>query len=344
MKAPVPGEETHFSGFSRRRFLQLAAAGTALSSGLFSCRTGLRLPRQAPPNPFVENGRPLLVVVEGEDLRAMLRAGIEALGGLDRLTRMGREALLRGNYVAGQPYPVTTDPQMIIAVAEELRQAGFRRSTLFDSHGTELIPRVRPERNLRLLGIPERVEKHGVEVVMRDFLDPDEFLFVRSPNWQVPSPVGVHRLIHEAPVIISLPVVKRHGEARFTCALKMHFGSVSMADRIVVHKNSRRPDYFDQRLVHFADTTKPQLTIVDARTLLARRGPTISGGSEVVRGVNRLVLSGDMAAIDSYCGRFMARHDPTFSTEMITDQLRHAAALGLGFPDLDRVRLVEIRA
>ncbi len=341
-----PLDQAHPSGFSRRQFLQLAAAaGTAMAPGiLVGCSANAGLPRQAAPNPFVENGRPLLVVVEGEDLRAMLRAGIGVLGGLDRLTGMGRDALLRGNYVAAQPYPVTTDPEFIGNVAEELRDAGFRRTTLFDSHGTDLIPGVRPEKNLRKLAVLDRVKEHGVEVVVRDFLDPDEFRFVRNPKWQIPSPVGVHKLIHDAPVIISLPVVKRHGEARFTCALKMHFGSVSMADRMVAHKNGRRQDYFDQRLVHFADTTKPQLTIVDARTLLARRGPTLSGGSEVVRGVNRLVLSGDMAAIDAYCGNLMARHDPTFSADLIAGQLRHAASLGLGSPDLDRVKVVEIRA
>jgi uncharacterized protein (DUF362 family) len=203
---------------------------------------------------------------------------------------------------------------------------------------------VRPEGNLRKLGIPDRLKQHGIDIIMRDFLDSDEFRFVRSPKWQIPSPVGVHKLIHDAPVIISLPVVKRHGEARFTCALKMHFGSVSMADRMVVHKNGARQEYFDERLVHFADTTKPQLTIVDARALLARRGPVLSGGAEVVRGVNRLILSGDMAALDSYCAQLMARHDPTFSPDMITGQLRHAATLGLGSPDLDRVKVVEIRA
>lgn len=346
MKTQNPREAAHSSGFTRRHFLQLTtAAGTVVSSGLFSaCGAGAGLPRQAPPNPFVENGRPLLVVVEGEDLRAMLRAGIGALGGLDRLTGMGRDALLRGNYVAAQPYPVTTDPEFIGNVAEQLRDAGFRRTTLFDSHGTDLIPGVRPEKNLRKLAVLERVKEHGVEVVVRDFLDPDQFRFVLSPKWQIPSPVGVHKLIHEAPVIISLPVVKRHGEARFTCALKMHFGSVSMADRMVAHKNGRRQDYFDQRLVHFADTTKPQLTIVDARALLARRGPTLSGGSEVVRGVNRLIFSGDMAALDSYCAQLMAKHDPTFSAGMIAGQLRYAASLGLGAPDLDRVKFVEIRA
>lgn len=137
--------------------------------------------------------------------------------------------------------------------------------------------------------------------------------------------------------------MKRHGSARFTSALKIHFGSVSMADRMVAHKNERTRGYFDQRLVHFADAVKPQLNIVDARALLARNGPGLGAGAEVVTGVNRLILCGDMVASDAYCARLLARYDPTFSVEMINRQLKHATELGLGTADLDAVKVVELR-
>jgi uncharacterized protein YecE (DUF72 family) len=58
-----------------------------------------------------------------------------------------------------------------------------------------------------------------------------------------------------------------------------------------------------------------------------------------VRGVNRLILCGDVVATDAYCARLLAEHDGTFSPEMIAGQLKHAAALGLGTADLDAVRL-----
>jgi uncharacterized protein (DUF362 family) len=327
--------------------LQVGAgvSGATLLGGLGS-GCAMRVPgcKSVPPNLFVEGGRPLLVSVEGEDLGAMLKAGIEALGGLDRLRGLGRKAILKGNYVAPQPYPVTTPADFVVAVSRAMKAGGFERTTLFEAHGTRLVPNLAPEAGMRRVGVFDEVQRQGVEVLAADFFERDDFKLVRNPAWPIHSAVAVHRVIHESPVLVSLPVVKRHSAARFTCALKMHFGSVAMADRLLAHKNERSAGYFDQRLVHFADTAKPQLNVVDARVLLARSGPALSAGSEVVKGVNRIVLCGDMVATDAYCARLLAQHDPTFSVAMIDPQLKHASELGLGTADLDRVKVVELRA
>lgn len=332
----------------RRSFLGLSAAALATASAAFEWGYKLttRPCKSVPPNPFVAAGKPLLVAVEGEDLHAMLRAGIEALGGLDPLARLSREAIFRGNYVASQPYPVTTAPEFVLAVADELKRAGVSKTSLFDSHGTRLSAAIPPDHILRRLGVLDKLTQGGVPVLARDFADPDEFVFVRNPDWPIAKPVAVHRLLHEAPVVVSLPVVKRHTAVNFTCALKMHFGSVAMADRLLVHTKDGqdRSGLMHQRLVHFADAVKPQLNIVDARSILARNGPELSGGAEIVSGVNKIILSGDMVAVDAYCARLMARHDDTFKLDMIAPQLKHAAALGLGKADLDDVKVVEIRA
>ena len=333
----------------RRGFLRLSAGVLATASAGFQwgCNLTTRACKSAPPNPFVAAGKPLLVVVEGEDLGAMLRAGIAALGGLDPLTKLGREVIFRGNYVAAQPYPVTTAPDFVLAVAGELKHAGLSKTSLFDTHGTRLGAAIPPEHILRRLGVLDKLTQGGVPVLARDFLDLDEFVFVQNPAWPIAKPVAVHRILHEAPIVVSLPLVKRHRSgANFTCALKMHFGSVAMADRMLVHTkdNDGRSGLMQQRLVHFADTVKPQLNVVDARAILARSGPGLGGGAEVVRGVNKLILSGDMVAVDAYCARLMAQHDETFTIDMVAPQLRHAAALGLGKADLDVVKVVEISA
>ncbi len=331
----------------RRGFLQQlvqAGAGAALLGGPgSSCRSRIPVCKNVPPNPFVEGGKPLLVAVEGEDLAAMMKAAGEVLGGFDKLRRLGSEAVLKGSYVQPQPYPVTTQADMIVAVSRALKGDGFERTTLFEAQGSSLIAGFTTEANLRQVGVYEEVRRQGVEVLAADFLERDDYRLVRNPAWPIEDAVAVHRAIHEAPVLVSLPLVKRHGSARFTCALKIHFGSVAMSDRMVTHKNERQQAYFDQRLVHFADAAKAQLNVVDARALLARSGPGLSAGSEIVRGVNRIVLCGDMVATDAYCARLLARHDPTFSVEMIDAQLKHAVALGLGTADLDAVRIVERR-
>jgi uncharacterized protein (DUF362 family) len=332
----------------RRGFLRLGAGVLATASAAFEwgCNLTTRACKSVPPNPFVAAGKPLLVVVEGEDLGAMLRAGIEALGGLDPLAKLGREAIFRGNYVASQPYPVTTAPEFVLAVAAELKRAGLSKASLFDAHGTRLAAAIPPEHILRHLGVLDKLTRGGVPVLARDFADPDEFVFVQNPAWPIAKPVAVHRLLHEAPIVVSLPVVKRHRGANFTCALKMHFGSVAMADRMLVHTkdDEGRSGLMHQRLVHFADAVRPQLNVVDARAILARSGPGLGGGAEVVQGVNKLILSGDTVAVDAYCARLMAQHDETFTLDMVAPQLRHAAALGLGKADLDAVKVVEISA
>jgi len=329
----------------RRGFLRLGAGVVAAASAAFEwgCNLTTRSCKSVPPNPFVAAGKPLLVVVEGEDLRAMLRAGIEALGGLDPLARLGREVIFRGNYVAAQPFPVTTAPEFVLAVAAELKRAGLSKTSLFDAHGTRLGAAIPPEHILRRLGVLDKLTQGGVPVLARDFSDPDEFVFVQNPAWPIAKPVAVHRLLDEAPIVVSLPVVKRHVWVNFTCALKMHFGSVSMADRMLVHTKVRS-GMMHQRLVHFADTVRPQLNVVDARAILAHNGPGLGGGAEVVPGVNKLILSGDMVAVDAYCARLMAQHDETFTLDMVAPQLRHAADLGLGKADLDAVKVVEISA
>jgi len=333
----------------RRGFLRLSAGVLATASAGFQwgCNLTTRACKSAPPNPFVAAGKPLLVVVEGEDLGAMLHAGIAVLGGLDPLTKLGREVIFRGNYVAAQPYPVTTAPDFVLAVAAELKRAGLSKTSLFDTHGTRLGAAIPPEHILRRLGVLDKLTQGGVPVLARDFSDPDEFVFVQNPAWPIAKPVAVHRILHQAPIVVSLPVVKRHRSgANFTCALKMHFGSVAMADRMLVHTkdNDGRSGLMQQRLVHFADAVKPQLNVVDARAILARSGPGLGGGAEVVRGVNKLILSGDMVAVDAYCAGLMARHDETFTLDMVAPQLKHAAALGLGKADLDAVKVVEISA
>ena len=59
--------------------------------------------------------------------------------------------------------------------------------------------------------------------------------------------------------------------------------------------------------------------------------------------MNRLILSGDMVAVDSYCGQLMEEHDETFSiADRLANQLIYAERLGLGTREADRIQTVEV--
>jgi uncharacterized protein (DUF362 family) len=128
--------------------------------------------------------------------------------------------------------------------------------------------------------------------------------------------------------------------------MKNHFGSVYGPQRWTVHKKAQEEsggaELFDKTLVEFADAVRPELTIVDARSLLIKHGPKLKGRAEVKEGVNKLILCGDMVATDVYCADLMKEHDDTFDPGMIALQLEYAEKIGLGTADKAKVEIREI--
>ena len=85
------------------------------------------------------------------------------------------------------------------------------------------------------------------------------------------------------------------------------------------------------------------LTIVDARSVLANSGPSFRPGQSEIVAARRIVVSGDMLAVDFYCGGLMERLDPTFSkSKRLQRQLEYAQSLGLGDANLARAEVLEV--
>lgn len=160
-------------------------------------------------------------------------------------------------------------------------------------------------------------------------------------KWRANSFVLTDRFVYEADFVINLAIPKRHHAADFSCALKNNFGCTYGTFRMLAHL--RGGEFFDNALVEFADAVRPNLTIADARSVLARSGPSFRRGQSEIVTAQRLVLSGDMVAVDSYCGRLMQKVDATFDpSRRLRRQLEYAHALGLGESDLRNTEVVEV--
>ena len=333
------------SGISRRDFIRTVAVGTAgatLAGSHLGCSTAARAPRQGLGNLFMENEKPLLVVVEGDNLQKMLEAGLEAIGGLEKLVS-GKSVVMKPNILTSQPPPVTTDVEMVFAVGQLARSAGASSLTACDACGKG----VQKAEKFRKLGYLSRLEEAGLGVDAVDFNVRPEHVFVSKQGWTSHPSIGVVKTLYEADVVLNLPMIKRHGSARFTCALKNHFGSVFFPLRQLAHKkeNSKTDEgrnFFDHALAEYADSVRSELNIVDGRSLLIRGGPSLSGKAEVKEGVNKIILCGDMVATDVYCSKLMQENDETYSHDMIAYQLETAEKLGVGMGDLNNVVIKEI--
>jgi uncharacterized protein (DUF362 family) len=309
-----------------------------------ACAGAQATPRQGLGNLFMEGDKPLLVVVEGDDLRKMLEAGLDAIGGLEKLVP-GKNVVMKPNILTSQPFPVTTDVEMVLALSEHARSAGAASLTVCDACGGGAAK----AEKFKGLGYPPKLEEAGIALDAADFSDRLTHVFVGKEGWRSHPTIGVVKSLQEADVVINLPVIKRHGGARFTCALKNHFGSVYLPLRQLAHGKLKSGGdegkiFFDRALSEYADSVRPELNIVDGRQLLIRGGPSLRGKAEVKPGVNKMVLCGDMVATDIYCSKIMEEHDDTYSTEMISVQLETAVELGLGVGDLKDVVVKEIIA
>ncbi|OGP55919.1 MAG: hypothetical protein A2Y65_04590 [Deltaproteobacteria bacterium RBG_13_52_11] len=346
------------NGLSRRDFIKLAAGGAAaLTAWGSGCFTGAQGPRAGIPNPFVQGGQPLVVSVQGKDPERMLRAALEALGSLKPLVGNGNETLIKPNFIFPQPFPITADPEMIFLVARLLREAGSRGVEVFDAPGTYLVGTERQTSSFN--DIVRRGHEQGIAVTIGDAGRRREYVKTKKAGWRAYPEIIVHKKIHQAPVVVNMPCLKRHHSSFLTCALKNQFGAIYGAQRWDSHIRGegiqkgmkgatertkaafRDETHFMTALAEFADAVRPELSIVDARAILIKGGPT-RGKGEIKEGVNRIILSGDMVALDAYCSRLMEKYDETYTTEMIRPYLRVAERLGLGTMDLKKAKIIEI--
>jgi len=291
-------------------------------------------PRSSVPNPYVTaDGKPILVAVAGTDFTTMLKAGLEALGGLSLLIGVDQGVLIKPNLNHSDPFPGISSADSIGAIVREVVNVTTGAVNVGDEGFT---PSHTVYGYLKLESI--------VTDAGGNLLSFGPTYKVRRDTWAGQKPnFKVYRDVYDAPVIINTCVLKRHHTADMTCALKCNVGTVSgpnySGTRVYLHEC----DNFDREVAEIAGLVNPELTIVDARSILAGGGPTIADGI-VVDGVNRVVICGDIAATDAYCASLLEVHDRSFTAanSPVWTAINTAVELGMGTSDLNQVEIIEI--
>jgi uncharacterized protein (DUF362 family) len=327
---------------TRRDFLKTLLAGSA---SLFhtiplsrSLKAGILTldPRIRVPNPYVTpEGRPILVCISGTDYELMLAAGINALGGLDRLIDNNQDVLIKPNLVYIEEYPTTSSVDSIVATIEAVRQVSSGTVRVGDCGGMD------NQEIYDYLNLEPAISDAGGELII--FSDTYD---VRRDTWDPEVPdFMVFTDVYDAPIIISLCSLKRHRLAFLTCAIKNHVGTISGPNRSdtrgYIHSFPGESDEFLQLIAETGGLVNSELTIVDAREIMAIDGPLRGYGGEI-REVNKIVICGDMVAADAYCAQIMQDNDETFDSSWVQPTLERAEELGLGTADLNQVEIIEI--
>lgn len=300
--------------FTRRRFIggsSAAAIAIAWNNPLF-----------AAPESQTEGPWDLVAVRNGDPID-MFEAGIAELGGMKAFVRRGQHVVVKPNIAWDQPpeIPANTNPELVGAIVRHCIQAGASKVTVFDHtcHNWE--------RTYKTSGVADAVTKAGGEMAPANLKS--HYREVELGGAKTVQKALVHKRMLDSDVFINVPILKHHGGAKLSLAMKNLMGVVW--DRRFFHKNG-----LDQCIADLCFTPKkPDLNIIDAYRILRQHGPQ---GKSLEDGeiTKYQMLGRDMVALDASAAKLFGM-DPA-----ALEYVRIAGDMGAGQSDLARVKIKRI--
>jgi uncharacterized protein (DUF362 family)/Pyruvate/2-oxoacid:ferredoxin oxidoreductase delta subunit len=250
-----------------------------------------------------------------------VRELLSPLGGMEAFVRPGQRVLLKPNLLSAKDpsRAITTHPNLIEAVAEEVRRCGAV-PFIGDSPGGAIrgIKRVWTNTGMEEMALRSKIDLVNFEASGSQGIDFGKYTFF------------VSKPVLEADVIISLPKLKTHSLTLLTCAVKNMFGVIPGFRKGELHKLYPKPGEFAEMLVHLYKLVTPSLSIVDAVLAMEGNGP--SSGRPFQLGL--LMAGSDGVAVDAVAADIIGFRDNFIDTTRI------AAEMGLGTGDISGLALV----
>lgn len=298
------------------------ATGTEVSepSPPSATPTEVLAPRSTPtPSPLQAA---YLAVARGQDPRAITRAALAAIGGIERFVKPGADVIVKPNICVdyhSPEYAATTNPKVVAALVELCLAAGARRVRVLDHpFGGSA------ESAYARSGIGEAVRSAGG---MMEVMNPAKYRETEIPQGRDIRSWKVYQEVLAADVLIDVPIAKHHNLARLTLAGKNLLG--------VVHRPSGLHANLGQRIADLVSLVRPTLTVVDAVRILKDHGPT-GGNLDDVQRMDTVIASHDIVAADAYAATLFGLQGADIA------YVRAAAEMGLGTMDLGSIKLEEI--
>jgi uncharacterized protein (DUF362 family) len=260
----------------RRKFLKLAAlagAGMSVPGGLDALASAAEKAMQ-----------PDLVVAHGASPELIVKAAIDAMGGIRKFISRGDVVVIKPN-IGWDRTPEqagNTNPEVVAAVVKLCFEAGAKKVKVFDRPVND------PRRCYVQSGIAPAAGALGAEV---NYMDERKFKDM-AINGEALKTWPLYTEIFDADKVINIPIAKHHGLAKLTLSMKNWMGVMGGLRR-QIHQR------IDESLVDLSMKIKPTLTILDAVRILTANGP--QGGSLAdVKRLDTIIVGFDPVAIDSY--------------------------------------------
>jgi uncharacterized protein (DUF362 family) len=287
------------------------------------------VPPAYPTTTAREQARSRVVVLIGGKPQKLVEECLGRLGAADRLQVAGKKVLVKPNIVSGTPSPTTTNPEVVQGVCEWLGKQGAKTVWVGDMSAVMTLG---TRRSMKSCGIEQAARQAGAVPV---YFEDHDWIPTKLPGARYLKEVPISEFVHNADLVINLPVIKSHRWATYSVCLKNFVGATHgryrpyMIDR----------DHWEEIISELNLAYRPALNIVDGSKVMYAGGPWRGEVAEM-----GLVVGGeDRVACDAVAVALMK----TFPTDARLNQLgvweqkqiRHAGQLGLGIAGPERLDL-----
>ncbi|MCL2501594.1 MAG: DUF362 domain-containing protein [Bacteroidales bacterium] len=305
----------------RRNFLKTAVAGAVAGSVRLQHATLFAKGR--------EQDKPCdLVAVMGGTPVEMYERAIASLGGMAKYVKRGQKVVVKPN-IGWDKTPeeaANTNPELVAAIVRDCLKAGASEVTVFDNTCDEW------QACYKNSGIEAAVRAAGAKMAFAH--EERYYKEVSLPKAVRMKKTKIHEAILDCDVWFNVPILKNHGGAKMTIAMKNYMGIVW--DRRFMHANDLQQCIADAASYHKC----PALHIVDAYRIMTQNGPKGKSIEDVQMG-NALFISPDMVAVDTAAVHFFNQ----FKSMTINDasHIIRGEAMQLGTTKLENLNIERIR-
>ncbi len=309
----------------RREFLKaLAVTGAAFT---LKMNGGMDILSQTVKSP--QTGKPVdLVAVMGGEPGQMFKRAIAEVGGMGKYVKKGYKVVVKPN-IGWDKTPelaANTNPELVAEIVKQCFAAGAKEVIIFDHTCDEWT------KCYENSGIESAAKAAGAKVVQGN--NESDYRSITLPQGKKLKSTKVHQAILDCNIWINVPVLKHHGGANMSIAMKNLMGICW--DRQIFHSTDLHQCIADMCTLQ----KKPALNVVDGYRLLKDNGPQGKSAADVVKS-KALFLSQDIVAVDTAATKFFSQ-----VREMPLDHVGYLAdgqELKLGTMNVDKLNVKRIK-
>lgn len=269
-----------------------------------------------------------MVAILGGEPAAMLNRMIAEFGGISKFVKKGQKVVIKPN-IGWDKTPqmaANTNPLLVGALVKQCVKGGASEVLVFDHTCNNW------QNCYKNSGIKAEVERNGGKMIPGN--DESSYVDVTLPKAKRLKNAKIHKALIDCDVWFNVPVLKSHGGAKMTIALKNYMGIVW--DRPIFHDVDLQQCIADIATWH----KKPALNIVDAYRVMLTGGPQ-GRNEDDVKLMKGLFASADPVAVDAACVKFFAQAKGMTIND--ASHILQAERLNVGTTNVDQLNIKRIK-